>query len=181
MLSPFLQESIPSAEAEAASSIEAEIEREKAELKKSAVLKNIGMGDLTCLVFMENKSSCNSVQVVSKLLEKERKGRYIQRIIPIEASSYANVEAFIGICKELFARTVEGMAATTFDIQYQSRFNSSITRQSVIDIVGSLMPVKHRVDLKEAKISIVVQVFKNIVGISIVEGYKSKKKLNMSN
>lgn len=173
--------------------IEDELEAELAEMrkKKDKTFLSLPMGDLQCLAYLrlggktaQVKPSVFAVQMFESLLQEGKaKARYSQRIIPIDYSCYANLTDFSKLAKvcieEHFPVVSPSGNATTYCLAIESRFNNSISKEEIIQAFTQMVPSAYKVQFKVPDLTVVVQVFKNIVGFSVVPKYDALKRFNV--
>jgi tRNA acetyltransferase TAN1 len=91
------------------------------------------------------------------------------------------MEQLEGIARQIFPKYFKANF-NSFQILYKSRYNSKIDRNEVIkvlaDIVSELNPL-NVVDLTNPKYSIIVEVVKTIICLSVVTDYAKLKKYNL--
>ncbi|KAJ9056099.1 THUMP domain-containing protein 1 [Entomophthora muscae] len=71
------------------------------------------------------------------------------------------------------------IAPLKFAIAFNSRLCSQIKKEEVISRVASLVKEPHTVDLTKPDVTIVIEIFKNICGISLVRDFHELKKYNI--
>ena len=173
----------------ATDSIENKIEKELQELrsknKKTKRFLNISMGDLECLVFIKTSSQLIPSQFVTKILTDSmengiKKTRYCQRLIPIDATCYANIndlkKTFEAFVEQYFPSSGD---SKTYCLCIESRFNSSLHKEAIIKELTFMVPSIYKVSFDNSQLTIVIQIFKNICGISVLEDYHKFKKFNI--
>jgi hypothetical protein len=134
-------------------------------LKRSRVC-SIPMGPLSCLGFLRIQCFCKNINFSNKDDEKEGGNteccekcdpcsliyhlyetrpfssiKYIQRLIPIQRTCYANIKDCLETVQILLKRSMDPRknnmhTAGTFEVEYRSRFNSSLHKKTVIDMVA---------------------------------------------
>lgn len=123
--------------------------------------------------------------------------RYAQRIIPLEMTCHANVndirrmmeQILFSLHSDIFKLGIPETPIlpqhqTSYAIFVQSRYHDTVQKTEIIDIVTSLLQSAHciwnqdqphpsmlYVDLKNPKISICVELLKNICGASVIVDY----------
>ncbi|XP_061392792.1 THUMP domain-containing protein 1 homolog [Musca vetustissima] len=112
---------------------------------------------------------------------KKQKTRYLLRLLPIEIVCKANnkdiVDSAGQLCDKYFLNE-----PTTFSIVFNKRFNNDINRDTLIKELADIIHaknVKHKVDLKYAKKSLIVEVIKGLCCLSVAEDYMAMKKYNL--
>lgn len=112
---------------------------------------------------------------------KKQKTRYLLRLIPIEMVCKANTKDIVDSAGQLCDKYFLG-EPTTFSIVFNKRFNNDISRDALIKEVADLIHaknVKHKVDLKYAKRSLIVEVIKGLCCLAVVDDYMAFKKYNL--
>lgn len=114
--------------------------------------------------------------------------RYVLRAIPLLVSCYFELEE-IKRCAPIVVEEMERLSSldppaapkkATFGIQFKRRLsNDAPDRSSIISAVADLVPPSFSVDLSDPDYTILVEVFKNMVGIGVVKDYAGKRKLNL--
>lgn len=112
---------------------------------------------------------------------KEQKTKNLLRLVPIESVCKANakdmLEAAGKLCDKYFLQE-----PCTFSIVFNKRFNNDVDKMSLTkelaDIIHS-KNIKHSVDLKYAKKSLIVEVIKGLCCLAVVEDYMKMKKYNL--
>lgn len=66
-----------------------------------------------------------------------------------------------------------------YAIRPNSRDNTSLNRDSIIQIIGSVIGRGHPVDLKGYDVMILVETVRNITGMSIVRDFDKLKRFNL--
>ena len=62
---------------------------------------------------------------------------------------------------------------------FESRFSHTIDRKMTIDLLADMVGSKHRVSLDEPDLVIMVQLFMNLCGVSVLPHYQKYKKYNI--
>lgn len=139
-----------------------------------------------CVIFISCKPPVDPVQLVLKHVENvERTGithtRYTHRLTPITNTCVANVPEI----KSLSQRVLKLFLAQNpgsdyrYKIELKVRNHNSLSRQSLIDTVVSCVPSGWTVNLEDAEVFFLVEVFKSVCGIGIVKGYYAHQKFNV--
>lgn len=129
------------------------------------------------------------VATVRLVLDDLRKGstdapssRFVTRMVPIQASCFASEAEMAHVARHLFstiAPPVAGAEPITFAIQLKRRICSHIKRQDVIDWVAKEAPSEWKVNLTDAKYTLVVEIMKTLCGMSIIENIKDYGNFNL--
>lgn len=113
---------------------------------------------------------------------KKQKTRILLRLIPVEVVCKATIEDIKNAAGKLFDKYFLNVEPKTFSIVVNKRYNSSVERMSIIrelaDIV-SFKNVLHKVDLKNAELSVVVEVIKGLCCLTVLPDYYELKKYNL--
>lgn len=114
---------------------------------------------------------------------KKRKTRILLRFIPIEAVCRADLNEITNAAGKLFDKHFLNVPATTFAIVVNKRYNNSIDRMAVIKALADIVTfknVQHKVDLKNAQLTVVVEIIKGLCLLGILPDYFQLKKFNLS-
>lgn len=104
----------------------------------------------------------------------------ILRLLPIEVICKANIEDIKNAAGNLFDKYFLG-EPTTFSIAFNKRFNE-MHRDEIIKELADLVITKnvnHKVDLSNAKHTVIVELLKGQCFLSVVPGYLAHKKHNL--
>nr|CAD7392672.1 unnamed protein product [Timema cristinae] len=124
--------------------------------------------------------------LVTKIMEdvyqtKKQKARFMQRLLPVEATCKANIEdvraAFEPLLEKYFAK--EGK---TFSIIFEKRNSHALDRTKVIEDLAEMVALKNtanRADLKQPQLAILVEVVRNMCLLSVLPNYYMYKKYNL--
>ncbi|KAK9761641.1 hypothetical protein K7432_013310 [Basidiobolus ranarum] len=170
-------------------SVEDEIANELAEMKKTAH-KDKRFANLNtqvdCVVFIKAKEPVVPTDLAAYILKdlKEtgvKKTRFSLRLIPISNTCYANMNDIEATMKKLLAPHFhsENQEPVTFAIVPKIRNNSKVDRDELIKSVAGLVGDKHKVNLENPDLVIIIEIFKSICGISVVKDYYNLKKFNL--
>jgi tRNA acetyltransferase TAN1 len=139
-----------------------------------------------CVIFISCKAPVDPVQLVLKHIENvERTGvthtRYTHRLTPVTNTCVANATEI----KSLAQRVLKLFLAQNPDSDYRYKIelkvrnHNTLSRQLLIDTVVSCVPSGWTVNLEDAEVFILVEVFKSTCGIGIVKGYYAHQKFNV--
>lgn len=113
---------------------------------------------------------------------KRRKTRMLLRFWPVDVVCRANIEAIKNAAGKLFDNVFLNAEPTTFSIVVNKRHSNAIDRNIVIHELAELIGFKssaHKVDLKNPKITVVVEAIKGVCCISLLPDYFKLKKYNV--
>ncbi|CAG8531407.1 11976_t:CDS:2, partial [Ambispora gerdemannii] len=118
---------------------------------------------------------------------KLKKSRFIQRLTPITKACYADMPEIIVLAKEVIGAhfhsqdeiTKEEKKNIHYSIVPRIRNNKMIDRTQLIDTLAGIVGKQHTVNLDNPELAVLVEVFKNVCGISVVRDYLKFKKFNL--
>lgn len=136
---------------------------------------------LQCIVFVKAQETINCIEVVEKLFEMIHDSaiksiRYCQRILPIQKVVQAKIEDIRSAVTELAPPFFP--EPTEYCVVFESRFNTTLDRMTVINMIAEIIGPKHKVNLNNPQKVIVVQVFKNLAAIAILSDWVKNRKYN---
>ncbi|XP_043647773.1 THUMP domain-containing protein 1 homolog [Drosophila teissieri] len=108
--------------------------------------------------------------------------RFVLRLVPIEAVCRANMPDIISAAGLLFDKHFL-KEPTSYGIIFNHRYNQQIKRDQIITQLAELVNSKNvgnKVDLKEAKKSIIVEVLRGWCLLSVIDNYLESKKFNLA-
>jgi len=112
------------------------------------------------------------------------RSRFVTRMIPVQATCYAQeseIRALAGKLKERYVHVDASIKKQpTFAVQFKQRFNSKVTRQQCIDAVAEHFHPAFKVDLTNPDYTIMVEICKTVVCMSIFQGYNNLNNFNLS-
>ncbi|KAJ2726806.1 hypothetical protein GGI07_000317 [Coemansia sp. Benny D115] len=173
--------------ADGAGDIEDEIAREVASMKSKASPKLFRYLNTTidCLVFIKCHRKIDPENLVQFIFDdltktKQRKTRFTGRLVPAQVTTTAKIDAIVKGAKQVASRLLaEDAEPSTFALVVNIRYCDSLKRDDVIPAVAAPLDAKHKVDLKNAKYTIVIEAFKSMCTIGLVEDYNQRRRLNL--
>ncbi|XP_023169822.2 THUMP domain-containing protein 1 homolog [Drosophila hydei] len=108
--------------------------------------------------------------------------RFVLRLVPIEAVCRSNMPDIINAAGALFDKHFL-KEPTTYGIIFNHRYNQQIKRDTIIKELAELVNSKNignKVDLQNAKKSIIVEVLRGWCLLSVVDNYLELKKYNLA-
>ncbi|XP_006459466.1 hypothetical protein AGABI2DRAFT_218712 [Agaricus bisporus var. bisporus H97] len=169
-------------------SLEAQIANEMSSLQKSRREKRFAscQTNTPCVVFLSCKPPVDPVQLVVRHIENvQRTGvtqtRHTHRFVPVSGSSVANLPEIKSLCHDIFNKFFETHKnrSFTYKVELRMRNHSTISRSVLIQHIAQCVPAGHTVSLDNPEIFILVEVFKSVCGISIVQDYYRLQKFNV--
>ncbi|KAE8353570.1 hypothetical protein BDV28DRAFT_132857 [Aspergillus coremiiformis] len=144
--------------------------------------------DIPCVSFIRFNQTIDPEKLVHQICldahanPDKKRSRYIQRMTPVRSirkTLSVDLEAFAGeILKPHFH---SGGGPKKFAIRPAIRSNTKFDRDSVIKTVASVVGPGHSVDLKNYDLVILVDVIKNVIGMSVAgSDYEKLKRYNLA-
>ncbi|KAM0497848.1 hypothetical protein D7B24_000832 [Verticillium nonalfalfae] len=188
-------------------SIRKEMEGFKSQEPKPKGAFAIVRADIECVFFLKTREPVDPVALCRRMCTDakgcanvmERKTRYINRLTPVavtgkvasgvdKVARQALAPWFQGVKAEDASEDAqkdaagEGQAPYTYAIRPSIRANSDIKRNEVIDQVAGLIGKQHKVNLDNPDKVILIDVYKNFCGMSVVDGkeWEELKRYNIN-
>ncbi|KAI5842508.1 hypothetical protein DFP73DRAFT_479854, partial [Morchella snyderi] len=167
--------------------IEAAIQREISGLKEKGdkskkLFLNVKL-DLDCVVFFRTKEPCVPTEIVHALLsgKVQSQSMWTHRLTPISRTGKATPEVLEEIAREVLKPHFheEGQEVVKYAIRPTSRNHNVMSRDDIIKKVADIVGPKHKVDLKNYDVLILVDIYKNICGMSVVRDFEKLGKYNL--
>jgi len=124
--------------------------------------------------------------IIHYLHEVQRTGisrtRYVQRFTPVSASGSASLAGLRSLAEKLIPQAFEDLSPNpcTYKVQIKIRSHNTVQRSDAIEEVLQFVPRKHVIQLEEPDLVILVEIFKNTCGLSVVPEYYNLQKFNPS-
>ncbi|KAI9439795.1 hypothetical protein H4582DRAFT_1548033 [Lactarius indigo] len=168
--------------------LEKQISKELASIKrprKEQIFANC-QTNTPCVIFISCKAPVDPVKLVLKYIEDvETTGvtrtRYTHRLTPVTNTCVANVPEIKSLAQRVLKPFLAQHPGSDFryKIELKVRNHNSIPRQTIIDTVVSCAPSEWTVNLNDAEVYILVEVFKSICGVGIVKDYYAHQRFNV--
>ncbi|KAJ4365867.1 hypothetical protein N0V83_008489 [Neocucurbitaria cava] len=170
--------------------IEAEINKELADIRKPTtkpLFASIKL-DTQCLIFFRTRSPVEPVSFVHSICKdiadgaQPRNLRYVKRLTPITAYEKATTQGLESVAKQVLAPHFHGpeRERKKFAIRPSIRNNTEFTRDEIIKSVAAAVGPGHKVDLHGYDLLILVEIYKNVVGMSVVgPDFENLKRFNL--
>ncbi|KAK9871515.1 hypothetical protein WA026_012886 [Henosepilachna vigintioctopunctata] len=128
----------------------------------------------------------NPVEIAEHLVKeihetKKQQTRFLIRLVPIEITCKAYIENIEKSFESIAGKYFSG-EGKSYSIVYNHRNNSSLSKDEVIKRIAdkiSSFRQDHKVNLKEAEISVVIEVIRGFAFIGIVPNFLKYKKYNL--
>lgn len=98
-------------------------------------------------------------------INKKRKTRMLLRLIPVDVVCKATIEDIKNQAGKLFDKHFLNAEPTTFSIVINKRYNNNLDRMAIIQELAAMINFKnslHKVNLKEPKVSVVIEAIKGL-------------------
>ncbi|EEB06594.2 tRNA acetyltransferase [Schizosaccharomyces japonicus yFS275] len=143
------------------------------------------MLDIQCVFFVKTRAPIDPVKLVESICEQgkhKKMTRFTQRLTPITKTTGATFEDLESLAETILAPHFSGEenAGKKFAIQADYRNHNTLPKVDVIRSVAKAVGPGHHVDLKNYDTLILVQVVKNIIGMSVVQKYRELKRFNLN-
>lgn len=123
------------------------------------------------------------VKIVRSIAEtKLSKSKFILRFLPIEKICRANIPDITAAAGLLFDKYFI-KEPKTYSIIFNRRYNNSIDREELINVLAELITqknLKNKVDLKNGQVCVLVEVMKGLCCLSVLPDYFVLKKYNLA-
>lgn len=176
-------------------SVEDKIKKELAEMesaktgdkKGKTVLQPIDLG-CECLVFIKTKKPVDPAELVHRLCEesaatKAKNTRFTQKLTPITYSVSASMEELVKLAEKVLKPHFhqQDQKPVSFAIQVTRRNFNTIEKDDIIKTIANCVGRDHghKVDLKKYEKLIMVECYKNNIGMSVVSDYLRYEKFNL--
>ncbi|KAH9972075.1 hypothetical protein BGW80DRAFT_393477 [Lactifluus volemus] len=139
-----------------------------------------------CVIFISCKAPIDPVALVLKHIENVTntgvtRTRYTHRLTPVANTCVANAVEITSLARRVLKPFIAGNPDSEFryKVELKVRNHNTLPRQTIIDAIVSCVPSGWIVDLQDAEVFILVEVFKSVCGIGIVKNYYTHLKFNV--
>ncbi|KAL8808761.1 MAG: hypothetical protein Q9200_004046 [Gallowayella weberi] len=175
----------------ASDDIEAEINKEVKGIQNSKVeaLFTPVKIDVQCVLFFKTREPVEPVSFVHRICSDAmnkataRRTRHLKRLTPMTRMGKAAEKSLEEVAKVVLAPVFhrDGVSAQKFAIRTTIRNNHAMKRDDIIKRVAGLVGEPHTVDLKKYDQLVLVDVYRNILGMSIVgSDFEKLKRFNVT-
>ena len=138
-----------------------------------------------CMIFIRVKSNEPVIKLIRGLIDNIKSSlyevRHIQRVIPLEIICSANLNELEVKTEPLIAAYFgKSQPPCKFAILFRSRNTQRLQKEETIHRIAAMVGPSHKVDLENPDKMIIIEAFKNLVGIGIAENYYSLKRYNLN-
>ncbi|EPY50693.1 tRNA acetyltransferase [Schizosaccharomyces cryophilus OY26] len=164
--------------------ISRELEGMKEKKKSKKELLTPILIDLQCVVFIKIRPPIDPVRLVEYTCKEgktKKMTRFTQRLTPIVRTTGASIEELEDLALEVLKPHFhEGQQDLKFAVQATIRNHSILKKDDIYRSIAKCVGREHKVDLKNYDLLIMVQVFKNIIGMSVVRDYEQLRRFNLN-
>lgn len=176
-------------------SVEELIEEELRQLKSTKsknsahpLLHPIDLG-CECLVFVKVRKPAEPAALVQHICQqayesKQKNTRFTQKLTPISYSVSASMDELKKLAAKVLAphfHKEEGQKPLSFAVQVTRRNFNTLEKDDIIKTIANSVGRDHghRVDLKQFDLFIMVECYKNNIGMSVMENFQKYEKFNL--
>lgn len=171
-------------------SVEEEVEKELLQIKSKSsdnakknrpFLQPIQL-QTECLIFIKTRKPIIPEEFVAKIVHEladpkdmSKRTRYVQRLTPVTDSCHASMEELDKLCQRVLERHfhADGIEPLKFAIEINKRNFNTLDKMDMIrhvaGFIGKNGSLKHTVDLKNYDKLVIMQCFKNNIGMCVVD------------
>lgn len=145
--------------------------------------------DMQCVVFFKTIAPVEPVSLVKTICEEAmadnqcKRTRFTKRLSPMTLMGRASAEGLEKVATEVLAPHFhqEPFQRRKFAIRPTLRNHNILSRDAVIKQVASIVGPGHVVDLQHYELLIVVEVYQNVCGVSVIDNsFERLKRYNIS-
>ncbi|KAF8541947.1 hypothetical protein BDD12DRAFT_455659 [Trichophaea hybrida] len=137
--------------------------------------------DIECVTFFRLKPPLVPTDMVRALCESAQqpgagsiRSKFVHRLTPITKTGKATLEGLKELAKSVLEPHFHrGQIGIKFAIRPTSRNHNTLNRNEIINTIAACVGPAHKVDLKEYDLLILVELYKNICGMSVVKDFES--------
>ncbi|KAL0638091.1 hypothetical protein Q9L58_002871 [Maublancomyces gigas] len=119
--------------------------------------------------------------MVHTILEDKTQSKWTHRLTPVTRTGKATLEGLEVVAKEVLKPYFhEGQEGVKFCIRPTTRQHNVLDRDQVIKVVADIVGPKHKVDINNHDVLILVDIYKNMCGMSVVRDFEKLKRYNLS-
>lgn len=158
------------------------IAKEVSDLKDKGTRKHhaLNVGELRCIVLVQSSKKYDAVSLVSRLFPTDNPfaSRFCQRVIPLQLIIRADISEIRTSLPTLLCSAFSE-PGQKYAVVFESRLNDTLHRSTVIEMIAEIVGQSHSVHLTSPDLVIMVQVFKNLCGLSVLDRYYSRARYNL--
>jgi tRNA acetyltransferase TAN1 len=140
---------------------------------------------IDCVVFVRILADEPIVSFVRRLIDAVRSTsqdiRFVQRVIPLEFICTADLSEVETKCKPLLdSHFQDAQVPRKFAILFKARNTQKLSKEETICRIATMVTAPHTVDLDAPEKVIVIETFRNVVGVGVVDDYYTLKRYNLA-
>jgi len=145
--------------------------------------------EVQCVLFFKTRAPIEPVSFVHGICSDAMKGtlrsrtRCVRKLTPMTLMGKATEKSLEEVSRAVLAPHfhVEGMTPQKFAIRFSCRNHQTLTRDAVIKQVADAVGRPHTVDLTNYDVLIVVEIYKNMCGMSVVgNDFEALRRYNLA-
>ncbi|KAL8708799.1 MAG: hypothetical protein Q9220_006360 [cf. Caloplaca sp. 1 TL-2023] len=144
--------------------------------------------DVQCVLFFKTREPVEPVSFVQRICSDvldnatTRKTRHVKRLTPMTRMGKATEKSLEEVAKEVLAPVFHQNApAQKFAIRTTIRNHHTMKRDDIIKRVADLVGERHKVDLTNYNHLIMVDIYRNVLGMSVVgSDFEKLKRFNLT-
>ncbi|KAI9777708.1 MAG: hypothetical protein M1839_008627 [Geoglossum umbratile] len=170
--------------------IEAEIQREILDIRqpKDKKLFIPVRVDVKCVLFFKTRAPVEPVGFVHRICTNAsssggKQSRWVKRLTPMTLIGKATEKGLDEVAKSVLAPHFHGSdrVGKKFAIRTNIRNHNTLTRDGIIRQVAEVVGPGHRVNLKDYDLLVLVEIYQNICGMSVVPAdYDQLRRYNLA-
>ncbi|KAI9757656.1 MAG: hypothetical protein M4579_003381 [Chaenotheca gracillima] len=171
--------------------VEADVQKELAEMRRSKSDRRFHTVklDMQCVLFFKVRSPVVPTDFVRQICQDALSGsrtqqtRFTKRLTPMTLMGKANEKSLNEVAKAVLAphfHNTDGKSVK-FAIRPTIRNHNILKRDMVIHQIATMVGPGHSVDLKQYELLILVEIYKNVCGMSVVgSDFEALKRYNLA-
>ncbi|EMD00041.1 hypothetical protein BAUCODRAFT_363290 [Baudoinia panamericana UAMH 10762] len=190
-LAPDANDTVADDDADDGADIESNIRAEVDGIRKPSTIQLFTSVkvDVQCVVFFKTVAPVQPVALVQRICEDAqnqralKRTRFVKRLSPMTLMGRASAEGLESVAKQVLAPHFhqQPFQSRRFAIRPTLRNHNTLSRDLVIKQVAGLVGPGHIVDLKNYELLIVVELYANICGVSVVNNtFEDLKRFNLA-
>jgi len=99
--------------------------------------------------------------------------RFVERFLPVSRTCYASLDDLSLTAASYIPDSFTRLASKSlkYKIEIKLRNHNVIDRQKAIDEVLQYVPPQHKIDLEHPQVVILLEIFKNVCGMSVLPNF----------
>lgn len=131
-----------------------------------------------CLVYVQCALPLDPVKLVLSYLRQVAESqtcqtRFVERFAPISCSCFASFEDLRRLTESYLPNAFRELAPEPlkYKVEIKLRNHNLIDRMEAIELVVKYVPSQHSIDLEHPDVVVLVEIFKNLCGLSLLPHY----------